>query len=91
MVGDSLRAAKLSERLLAEGLNVLPIIYPAVPMQSARLRFFITSAHSEAQIMSAIAITKRELDKLVAAKFGLSGVVRLLAKGWRPREAADRD
>lgn len=76
MVGDSLRAAKLSERLLAEGINVLPIIYPAVPMQSARLRFFITSAHTEAQISSAIAITQRELGKLAAAGFGLSGVAR---------------
>lgn len=78
MVGDSLRAAKLSERLLAEGLNVLPIIYPAVPMQSARLRFFITSAHTEAQIKAAVALTKRELDKLVAEGFGLSAIARRL-------------
>ena len=81
MVGDSLRAAKLSECLLAEGLNVLPIIYPAVPMQSARLRFFITSAHTETQIKEAVAITKRELEKLVARGFGLSAVARRLALG----------
>jgi 8-amino-7-oxononanoate synthase len=84
LVGDSLRAAKLSERLLASGLNVLPIIYPAVPMQSARLRFFITSEHSEAQISSAIAMTRRELDRLVAENFGLSGVARGMAAGWEP-------
>ncbi len=81
LVGDSLRAAKLSERLLASGLNVLPIIYPAVPMQSARLRFFITSEHSEAQISSAVAMTRRELDRLVSENFGLSGVARRLASG----------
>ena len=84
MVGDSLRAAKLSERLLAAGLNVLPIIYPAVPMQSARLRFFITSGHTEAQIRSAVEMTRRELDRLVADGVGLSGVAQRLASGWRP-------
>lgn len=31
IVGDSLRAAQLSNDLLAEGINVLPIIHPAVP------------------------------------------------------------
>ncbi|MDX2158843.1 MAG: aminotransferase class I/II-fold pyridoxal phosphate-dependent enzyme [Hyphomicrobiaceae bacterium] len=77
MVGDSLRAAKLSEVLLAEGLNVLPIIYPAVPMQSARLRFFITSEHTEAQLAAAVAITKRELDRLAADGFGLSTIERI--------------
>ncbi len=87
LVGDSLRAAKLCENLLQEGLNVLPIIYPAVPMQSARLRFFITSEHTEDQIKTAIAITKRELDKLIAGGFGLSTVARLLAaKQSLPRE-----
>jgi 8-amino-7-oxononanoate synthase len=70
MVGDSLLAAKVSERLLARGLNALPIIYPAVPMQSARLRFFITSAHSPAQIEAAVRITKEERDRLLAEGFG---------------------
>jgi 8-amino-7-oxononanoate synthase len=84
LIGDSLRAAKLTEILLKEGLNVLPIIYPAVPMQAARLRFFITSEHTEEQIRSAIATTKRELDKLVAQGFGLSMVARLLASGQKP-------
>lgn len=84
LIGDSLRAAKLCETLLREGVNVSPIIYPAVPMQSARLRFFITSEHTEEQIRTAIATTKRELDKLVAEGFGLSMVARLLASGQKP-------
>lgn len=83
LIGDSLRAAKLCENLLKEGLNVLPIIYPAVPMQSARLRFFITSEHTEAHIKTAIDTTKRELDKLVAEGFGLSMVARLMASGQK--------
>jgi len=53
-------------------------------MQAARLRFFITSEHTEEQIRTAIATTKRELDKLVAQGFGLSMVARLLASGQKP-------
>jgi 8-amino-7-oxononanoate synthase len=84
LIGDSLRAAKLCEVLLQEGINVSPIIYPAVPIQAARLRFFITSAHTEEQIRTAVATTKRELDKLAAQGFGLSMVARLLASGQKP-------
>jgi len=50
LTGSSLKAAQLSERLLAEGINVQPILYPAVPESSARLRFFITCDHTESQI-----------------------------------------
>ena len=84
LVGDSLRAAKLCEVLLKEGINVSPIIYPAVPIRAARLRFFITSDHTEEQIRTAITITKRELDRLVAQGFGLSLVARFLASGQKP-------
>ncbi|HEY0296248.1 MAG TPA: aminotransferase class I/II-fold pyridoxal phosphate-dependent enzyme [Bordetella sp.] len=50
IVGSSLRAAKWSEVLFSQGINVQPILYPAVPEQSARLRFFISCMHSEADI-----------------------------------------
>jgi 7-keto-8-aminopelargonate synthetase-like enzyme len=72
MIGDSLRAVKLTERLLAAGINALPIIHPAVPMQAARLRFFLSSEHTAEQIETAVAATKRELARLEAEKFGLS-------------------
>jgi 8-amino-7-oxononanoate synthase len=72
MIGDSLRAVKLAERLFEAGINALPIIHPAVPIQSARLRFFLSSEHTPAQIETAVAATKRELARLEAEKFGLS-------------------
>jgi 8-amino-7-oxononanoate synthase len=78
MIGDSLKAAKLSERLLQRGLNVLPIIYPAVPMQSARLRYFISSEHTEPQIISAVEITKDELDGLDREGFSLANKAAML-------------
>jgi 8-amino-7-oxononanoate synthase len=61
IVGDMLKAGHLSDRLLDRGLNVLPIIYPAVPLKSTRFRFFITSEHTEAQIRSAVRIMSEEL------------------------------
>jgi len=79
LIGDSLRAAKLTERLLLRGVNVLPIIYPAVPPQAARMRFFVTCAHTTAQIESALAATREELDRLVDAGVGLSPLALRLA------------
>lgn len=77
MVGDSLMAVLLSERLLARGINVLPIIHPAVPHRSARLRFFITAAHSAEQIDEAVRVLVEEMDEsaraLAALGFGGDG------------------
>ena len=83
LVGDSLKAVTLSERLLARGFNVLPIVFPAVPMQSARLRYFISSEHTDAQIDAAIAATRDEMDVLDKAGFSLEKLLAGLpaAKG----------
>ncbi len=61
MVGCSIRSVRLTERLLARGINALPIIHPAVPMKAARLRFFITSKHTKDQIRETVAVTAEEL------------------------------
>jgi 8-amino-7-oxononanoate synthase len=74
IVGDSLRAAQLSNDLLAEGINVLPIIHPAVPEGMARLRFFITCDHTEAQIRRAVALTAEKLKSLQDRNFGLASL-----------------
>jgi 8-amino-7-oxononanoate synthase len=50
VIGKSLKAVKLSHSLLANGINAQPIIHPAVEELAARLRFFISSNHSEQQI-----------------------------------------
>jgi 8-amino-7-oxononanoate synthase len=47
---NSLIAIALGQKLFDRGINVQPIIPPAVPEKSARLRFFLTSEHTEAQI-----------------------------------------
>lgn len=70
-IGDSLRTAKLAERLFDRGINTIPVTYPAVPMQSARLRFFLTSEHTQEQISETLAATKEEIERLDQEGFGL--------------------
>lgn len=54
IVGSSLKATKLSQSLFAKGINVQPIIHPAVEERAARLRFFLTSQHTEEQVRFAL-------------------------------------
>jgi 8-amino-7-oxononanoate synthase len=61
MIGDPVRAVRLTDRLLDRGINALPIIHPAVPMKAARIRFFITSRHTQDQIRDTIKIVTEEL------------------------------
>lgn len=56
MVGDTVRAVRLSQQLLERGVNVQPMIAPAVPDSGARLRFFVSAAHTTEQIRDAIEI-----------------------------------
>lgn len=71
MVGDSVKAAKLSDDLFSENINVLPIIYPAVPEGHARLRFFITSEHSHEQLEEAVTRTAACLARLDQSRIGM--------------------
>jgi 7-keto-8-aminopelargonate synthetase-like enzyme len=50
ILGNSMLALQMSKALFDRGVNVQPILHPAVEEKAARLRFFITSAHSEEQI-----------------------------------------
>ena len=64
LTGGSVRAVRLSEALFQRGINVQPILYPAVAEKSARLRFFLTCAHTEAQIEQTITVLAEELRHL---------------------------
>ncbi len=55
---NSLKAAKLSNRLFERGINVQPIIYPAVEEKAARLRFFLSNLHTEMQIKQTVETIK---------------------------------
>jgi len=64
ITGSSLKATRLSEVLFAQGMNVQPILYPAVPEKSARLRFFISCMHTEAQIAQTVQATAQWLSRV---------------------------
>lgn len=67
ILGNSVSTLLLSERLLREGFNVRPIVYPAVEETLSRLRFFITSSHTDSQIRDTIAAVKKELPQCVSS------------------------
>ena len=64
IVGDSVRTLRLANALFDRGINVNPILYPAVGEDQARLRFFVTSEHSEEQIRGTVSILAEELGRL---------------------------
>jgi len=67
VLGDSLRCLALADALFERGINVHPILHPAVPEASARLRFFITASHTEAQIRATIGHIVEALESIGAA------------------------
>jgi 8-amino-7-oxononanoate synthase len=64
IVGSSIKAARLANALFEQGINVQPILYPAVEEKTARLRFFVSSEHTEEQIRQASAAMAAALLKL---------------------------
>ena len=60
-----------SDRLRQDGATVQPIMQPAVPERSARLRFFISSLHDRPQIARVVALTA---DALAKAGRGISPI-----------------
>ncbi|MBS0299066.1 MAG: aminotransferase class I/II-fold pyridoxal phosphate-dependent enzyme [Proteobacteria bacterium] len=64
ILGDSVLCLKLSQKLYEAGINVHPIMYPAVPESAARLRFFITSNLSEEEVIYTVNTVAHSLRQL---------------------------
>ena len=64
IIGNSVLCLQLSDALKTRGINVQPILYPAVEEDMARLRFFISSLHKPEQLLEAANVLKEELDRL---------------------------
>lgn len=64
IVGSSRKAITLSNQLFEQGINVQPIIHPAVEEKSARLRFFLSAMHGEDDIRHVC----RTVARLVSGK-----------------------
>ena len=88
IVGDSLRAAKLSSMLLAAGVNVQPMVAPAVPNDRARLRFFVASTHTDAEIDTTVRLVvdaMRQLEQADAAHASEEAVAATVLPGGAAR------
>lgn len=59
VTGSSRKTADACERLMRDGFNASPIIYPGVPINAGRLRFFVTSEHTPDELDSAVAALAR--------------------------------
>lgn len=64
IIGSSAHAAALSHTLFERGINVQPILHPAVPEKSARLRFFLSCEHTEQQVDRTLDALNEELARL---------------------------
>ncbi|MEO8563639.1 MAG: hypothetical protein ABI601_16295, partial [bacterium] len=64
IVGDSLRAARLAAMMLVAGINVQPMVAPAVANEGARLRFFIASTHTERELETTVRLLAAAMRRL---------------------------
>lgn len=64
ILGSSTRAMKIHHKLFAARIFALPIIFPVVPENAARLRFFINCTHTEEQIMATISTIKGAMNEV---------------------------
>jgi 7-keto-8-aminopelargonate synthetase-like enzyme len=79
MTGSSIVAARAADRLFDLGINVQPIIYPAVPEQAARLRFFLSSLHDSAQLDRVAKAVADVLAEVRAERIDLGALASRLA------------
>jgi len=65
IVGNSFVCIRLSQNLLLHHqINVHPMVYPAVPEDGARLRFFVTAVHTDEQLLRTVDAVVTELQRL---------------------------
>ena len=64
ILGNSLHALQVSDALKHRGINVQPILYPAVEETAARLRFFCTATHTEQQIRETVEVLAEEIARV---------------------------
>lgn len=62
--GNTMKTIRLAQAMFEEGVNVHPILFPAVAENQTRLRFFVSAAHSTAQIDKTIAAAERCTEAL---------------------------
>jgi 8-amino-7-oxononanoate synthase len=67
IVGDQAQCIRLYQALFQEGINVQPIVYPAVAANAARLRFSFNATHTEEQVRRTVATVAGALRQIRSA------------------------
>jgi 8-amino-7-oxononanoate synthase len=62
IIGNSIQSMQISHAMAARRINVQPIVHPAVEENAARLRFFISAAHTEEEIREAVTVLAEEIE-----------------------------
>ena len=83
IVGSSIKAARLADALYRRGINVQPILHPAVPEQSARLRFFLSASHEPSAIRTAAASMASAAQQVASTRPDVAELAARLASGVR--------
>jgi 8-amino-7-oxononanoate synthase len=78
LTGSSIRAARAGDALYKRGINVQPILYPAVPERGARLRFFISSLHDPEELRATARITAEVMAGVKAEKISMADLAKKL-------------
>jgi 7-keto-8-aminopelargonate synthetase-like enzyme len=52
----------MSKKLYEEGINVMPIVYPAVKEDESRLRFFVSSMHADEDLIQTVEIMHKIIN-----------------------------
>jgi 7-keto-8-aminopelargonate synthetase-like enzyme len=66
--------------MIDSGVNVQPILYPAVEESAARLRFFINSTHTNQQILYAVDKCAEHLQAIAPEYFRAANTEPALAR-----------
>lgn len=73
IIGNSLLTLQLSLKLQERGIDVRPILHPAVEEKAARLRFFITSRHQPEQIERTVKEVTEQLNAIQGSRHQSGG------------------
>ena len=72
ILGNSVHCLMLSKAMLSRGVNVQPILHPAVEESASRLRYFITACHTEQQLRYTVDAMVEELRKIDPSHLALT-------------------
>lgn len=64
IIGNSLKCLKISKMLFDNGINANPILHPAVEEKASRIRFFLTTSHTEEQLRFTVETLKTIMRRL---------------------------